>query len=173
MLLYLADSYLYGMLAWLLAGGVGFWLLLRLRGQWRGQLKKLNWVNAGLSLWMGLALLTCVELYFALIYDASDSFNMTNVSRKWFALHVDPVKQSHHIEIRPGEGLNIRDDRNYPTKLSKEQRHLVFFGDSFTFAQGVPEVRDRFSNRVRAALEPASNGKIVVSNLSDAGTDLF
>ena len=88
MFVYLADGYFYGMLTWLLAGGVGFWMLLRLRGQWRGQLKKLNWVNAGLSLWMGLALLTCVELYFALVYDASDSFNMTNVSRKWFALHV-------------------------------------------------------------------------------------
>lgn len=171
MFVYLADGYFYGMLIWLIAGAFGFWLLLRLRGQWRGQLKKLNWVNAGLSLWMGLALLTCVELYFALIYDASDSFNMTNVSRKWYQLHVEP--QKHRFEIRPGEGLMIRDDRDYPTKLSKDQRHLVFFGDSFTFAQGVPEVRDRFSNRVRAELEPPSHGKIVVSNLSDAGTDLF
>ena len=171
MFLYLSDGYLYGMLAWLIAGAVGFWLLLRLRGLWRGQAKRQNWVNAGLSIWMGLALLTGVELYFALIYDASDSFNMTNVSRKWFELHVEPQKRD--VQIRPGEGLRIRDDRDYPTKLSKDQRHLVFFGDSFTFAQGVPDVRDRFSNRVRAALEPTSNGKVVVSNLSDAGTDLF
>lgn len=169
MLLYLSDGYLLGMVLWLLAGGVGFWLLLRLRGQWRGQPKRLNWVNAGLSTWMALALLTTIELYFALVYDASDSFNMTNISKKWFKLHVE----KHRFEIRPGEGLMIRDDRDYPTQLAKDQRHLVFFGDSFTFAQGVPDVRNRFSNRVRAALEPASNGRIVVSNLSDAGTDLF
>lgn len=169
MLLYLSDGYLLGMALWLIAGGVGFWLLLRLRGQWRGQPKRLNWVNAGLSAWMVLALLTTIELYFALVYDASDSFNMTNVSKKWFNLHV----KRHRFEIRPGEGLMIRDDRDYPTRLSKDQRHLVFFGDSFTFAQGVPNVRDRFSNRVRAALEPASNGRVVVSNLSDAGTDLY
>lgn len=169
MLLYLSDGYLLGMVLWLIAGGVGFWLLLRLRGQWRGQPKRLNWVNAGLSTWMALALLTTVELYFALVYDASDSFNMTNVSQKWFKLHVE----EHRVEIRPGEGLMIRDDRDYPKKLAKDQRHLVFFGDSFTFAQGVPDVRDRFSNRVRAALEPASNGRVVVSNLSKAGTDLF
>jgi hypothetical protein len=159
------------MSVWLISGAVFFWLLLRLRGQWRGQPKRLNWVNAGLSAWLGLAMLTGVELYFALIYDASDSFNMTNVSKKWFELHVEPQKRN--VQIRPGEGLRIRDDRDYPTRLSKDQRHLVFFGDSFTFAQGVPDVRDRFSNRVRAALEPASNGKVVVSNLSDAGTDLF
>lgn len=169
MLLYLSDGYLLGMSLWLIAGAVGFWLLLRLRGQWRGQTKRLNWVNAGLSTWMALALLTTIELYFALIYDASDSFNMTNVSKKWFKLHVEP--QQHALKITEREGVVFRDDREYP-KLTPDQRHLVFFGDSFTFAQGVPEVRDRFSNRVRAVVEPASNGKVVVSNLADAGTDL-
>ena len=169
MLLYLSDGYLLGMSLWLIVGGVTFWLLLRLRGQWRGQPKRLNWVNAGLSTWMVFALLTTIELYFALIYDASDSFNMTNVSKKWFKLHVEP--QQHALKITDREGIVFRDDREYP-KLTPNQRHLVFFGDSFTFAQGVPEVRDRFSNRVRAALEPASQGKVVVSNLADAGTDL-
>lgn len=33
MLLYLSDDYLLGIMFWLIAGGVGFWLLLRLRGQ--------------------------------------------------------------------------------------------------------------------------------------------
>ena len=170
MLLFLSDGYLWGMVFWLIAGGVGFWLLLRLRGLWRGKPKRLNWVNAGLSLWMVLALLTTIELYFALIYDASDSFNMTNVSKKWFKLHVEP--QQHPLRFNDREGINVRDDREYPKQIAADQRHLVFFGDSFTFAQGVPEVRDRFSNRVRAVLEPESHGKIVVSNLADAGTDL-
>lgn len=170
MLLYLSDGYLLGMSLWLIAGVIGFWLLLRLRGQWRGQPKRLNWVNAGLSMWMALAMLTSIELYFALIYDASDSFNMTNVSKKWFELHVKP--QQHVLEITDREGVVFRDDREYPQRLAQDQRHVVFFGDSFTFAQGVPDVRDRFSNRVRAALEPSSHGKVVVSNLADAGKDL-
>ena len=119
---------------------------------------------------MVLALLTMIELYFALVYDASDSFNMTNVSKKWFKLHVEP--QQHVLKFTEREVLLFRDDREYPKQIAPDQRHLVFLGDSFTFAQGVPEVRDRFSNLVRAALEPASNGKILVSNLADAGKDL-
>lgn len=136
----------------------------------RGQPKRLNWVHAGLSAWMALALLTSIELYFALVYDASDSFNMTNVSKKWFKLHVEP--QQHALKFSEREGVVFRDDREYPKKLAADQRHIVFFGDSFTFAQGVSEVRDRFSNRVRAAIEPESQGKILVSNLADAGKDL-
>jgi hypothetical protein len=123
---------------------------------------------------MTLALLTGIELYFALIYDQSDSFNLTNVSKKWFALHAEPDRKKLVVSDIPREEIEIayRDDRPFPESLKPGQRHLVFFGDSFTFAQGVNDVRDRFSNRVRAALEPASGGKIVVSNLSDAGTDL-
>src|SRR5438093_11991175 len=86
-LLYLSDGYLTGMLLWLVAGGLAFWLLLRLRSMWRDKPSRIRWIHAGLSVWMSLAVLTSFELYFALIYDASDSFNMTNVSKKWFALH--------------------------------------------------------------------------------------
>ncbi len=170
MLLYLSDGYLWGMVFWLIAGGVGFWSLLRLRGQWRRQPKRLKWVNAGLSAWMALALLTTIELYFALVYDASDSFNMTNVSKKWFKLHVEP--QQLALQLTDKEGVVFRDDRDYPKQIAADQRHLVFFGDSFTFGQGVPDVRNRFTNRVRATLEPGSNGKVVVSSLAQAGTDL-
>lgn len=171
MLLYLSDGYFYGMSLWLIAGGVSFWLLLRLRGQYRHRPKVVNWVNAGLSAWLVLSLLTLVELYFALIYDASDSFNMTNVSRKWFKLHVEP--QQTALPLTDREGVMVRDDREYPKQLRKDQHHIVFLGDSFTFGHGIPEVRDRFSNRVRDVLEPASKGRIVVSNLADAGKDLF
>ncbi len=170
MLLYLSDGYVNGMLLWLMAGGVIFWLLLRLRAMWRDRPRRLNWVHAGLSTWLVLALLTCVELYFALIYDASDSFNMTNVSKKWFALHVAPQQKT--LEFRDGHGIVYRDNRKFPERLEPNQRHLIFLGDSFTFAQGVPNVADRFSNRIREVLEKQTNGRVVVSNLADAGTDL-
>ncbi len=172
LLLFLDDRYLIGMSLWLVAGGVTFWLLLRCRSMWRGMPRRMTCLNAGLSLWMTLAALTSVELYFALIYDASDSFNMTNVSKKWFALHVEPQKKFLTVDRKTQEGIWYRDDRTYPESLRPDQKHVVFFGDSFTFAQGVNEVKDRFSNRVRDVLERESNGKVVVSNVADAGTDL-
>ena len=169
-LLYLSDRYLTGMALWLIAGGVSFWLLLRLRSMWRDRPRRIKWVHAGLSLWMTLAALTSVELYFALIYDQSDSFNMTNVSKKWFALHVEPQQMA--LVLSEKEGTRYRDDRPFPESLRPDQKHLIFFGDSFTFAQGVNNVQDRFSNRVRDVLERQTDGRVVVSNLADAGTDL-
>src|SRR5712691_7550287 len=169
-LLYLSDGYVTGMLLWLMAGGLAFWLLLRLRSMWRGKPSRIRWIHAGLSVWMSLAVLTSFELYFALIYDASDSFNMTNVSKKWFALHVEP--QQKVLSLTEQEGIRYRVDRAFPESLRPDQKHIVFFGDSFTFAQGVNDVKDRFSNRVRDFLERQTNGRVVVSNLADAGTDL-
>ncbi len=171
-LMYLDDRYLAGMSLWLVAGGVTFWLLLRLRSMWRGMPRRMTCLNAGLSLWMTLAAITSVELYFALIYDASDSFNMTNVSKKWFALHVEPQKKFLTIDPKTHQGVWYRDDREIPESLRPDQKHVVFFGDSFTFAQGVNEVKDRFSNRVRDVLERETNGKVIVSNVADAGIDL-
>ena len=172
LLLFLSDRYLIGMALWLVAGGLSFWLLLRLRSMWRDKPRRITALNAGLSLWMTLAALTSVELYFALIYDASDSFNMTNVSKKWFALHAEPQKKFLMVNSKKQEGIWYRDDRAYPESLRPDQKHVVFFGDSFTFAQGVNEVKDRFSNRVRDVLERETNGRVVVSNVSDAGRDL-
>lgn len=170
MLLFLPDGYVQGMLVWLIGGGIAFWLLLRLRLMWRDRPRRVAWVNAGLSCWMTLALLTTVELYFALIYDASDSFNMTNVSKKWFAIHVEP--QRRYLKFSETEAAGYRDDRDFLTTLRPDQKHVVFFGDSFTFAQGVPQVQNRFSNRVRTEIEAKSAGRILVSNLADTGTDL-
>ncbi len=170
MLLFLSDGYLTGMLLWLIAGAFGFWLLLRLRGMWRGQPRRLNWIHAGLSMWMLLALFTGIELYFALIYDTSDSFNMTNVSQKWFKLHVEP--QRRQLPLSNEEKIDYRDDRDFPETVGLDQKHIVFLGDSFTFAQGVAEVKDRFSNRIRSELDRSQPDRYLVSNLAEPGTDL-
>ena len=108
MLLYLSDGYVNGMLVWLIAGGVSFWLLLRLRAMWRDRPRRLNWVHAGLSTWMVLASLTCVELYFAPIYDASDSFNMTNVSKKWFCASRRAAAEKAGVSRRSRSRLSRR-----------------------------------------------------------------
>jgi len=168
---HLSIDYLLGMGVWLAVGVVALVVLLKLRRRWKSR-PKLRWLaHAGLSMWMLLFLLTLVELYFATVYDRSDSFNMTNVSKKWFSLHVEPDQKL--LTFSDGRGLKYRDDREFPRSVPNDKRHICFLGDSFTFGHGVPDVRDRFSNRVRAELESKSPGRFVVSNLADAGTDLF
>lgn len=170
---HLSFDYGLGMIGWLAAGVFAFALLLKLRRRWsvRPKLKRLT--HIGLSVWLLLAMLTVVELYFATVYDQSDSFNMTNVSKKWFILHVEPDQKELIFSESDQQGIQYRDDRAYPAAVPAEQHHLCFLGDSFTFGHGVPSVRDRFSNRVRASLEDRQPGRFVVSNLANAGADLF
>ena len=87
-LFHLSERYLLGLLLWLLAGGACLILLLKLRQHWKQKPSRLTLVHAGLSSWFFLALLTLGELYFAIWFDRTDSFNMTNVSRIWFQRHI-------------------------------------------------------------------------------------
>lgn len=168
---HLSFDYRLGMIAWITAGVFAFYILLKLRRRWTAKPRLKRLTHFGLSVWLICALLTGVELYFATIYDQSDSFNMTNVSKKWFTLHVEPDEKA--LVFSGKEGVVYRDDREFPTTVPAGQHHLCFLGDSFTFGHGVPDVRDRFSNRVRAALEDKQPGGGVVSNLAKAGTDLY
>jgi len=165
----LSFDYLLGMSAWLLLLPVAFWLLLKWRQKVRRQGQSLSLINLGLSFWMLLAGLTAVELYFAVLYDQSDSFNMTNVSQKWFRRWV----QQKPLKFAGREGIPYRDDVDFPTGLEPGQQHVVFIGDSFTFGHGVRKVADRFSNRVRVDLQQQAPGKILVTNIADAGKDLY
>ena len=165
----LSDKYLLGMLAWLALGVLAFWGLLKYRRRLRWSGRKLTFANLLLSAWLLLALLTGVELYFALVFDTTDSFNMSNVSEIWFRRHVKP--QERYLEIA-GEALTYRDDQTLPRQIPSDRRHICFLGDSFTFGHGVADVSDRFTNRIRAQLESRSPGEYLVSNLAAPGTDL-
>lgn len=169
-LVHLSDGYLLGMAGWLVAGAICFWWLLSLRRRWKGRTKRLRFVHAGLTLWMTCALLTAVELYFATVYDQTDSFNISNVSRKWFFLHVRQDERA--LLLENGRGTRYRDNEPFPEKLDPEQHHICFVGDSFTFGHGVPDVDDRFSNRVRSRLDRREPGRFVVSNLAMPGKDV-
>lgn len=170
MLIGLSFDYLLGLAVWLFALACGLVALLVLRRRSHARPKRLLCLNVGLSLWLFLALLTTVEGYFAFIYDQSDAFNATNVSKHWFDRHVQPEQKP--LRFHSGGGTLYRDDREFPMKLAPGQRHICFVGDSFTFGHGVNRVADRFSNRVRADLDEAHPGKFVVSNLADAGKEL-
>ena len=100
-----------------------------------------------------LALLLCtllagVELWFRFGVDASDGLAVTRVGEHWY---------ERHWRLN---GIGVRDDVEYGERggLRLEPRpgvkRVTFVGDSVTAAQGVPEVGDRFANRVRAALGP-------------------
>ena len=168
---HLDFDYRLGMCVWLAAGVMTFVVLLKLRRRWKGRPRLQRVSHFGLSVWLLLFLLSLIELYFATIYDQSDSFNMTNVSKKWFKLHIEPDQKV--LRFSDGQGMTYRDNREYPQHVPNDRHHICFLGDSFTFGHGVPDVKDRFSNRVSAAMQEQSAGKFVVSNLSAAGTDLF
>jgi hypothetical protein len=166
----LPPAYLAVMGLWLAAGLLVLrWLLQARRGA-KNRPRRLRVVHALLSLWMLLAALTGLELYFAVLYDESDSFNMTNVSRKWFRRHV--VGKQRVLPLDERTIVLYRDDRDFPS-ASTGQHHICFVGDSFTFGHGISEVADRFSNRVRAGLERRSPGRFAVSNLARAGVELM
>lgn len=169
--LYLSDGYLLTVAAWLVAGAISFVLLLKGWRRWERCPGRRRAVQMLLSIWTLLATLTALELYFAFLYDTTDSFNMTNVSKKWFEKHVRP--QLGALAVRDDQVVIYRDDHPFPESLDSKQHHICFVGDSFTFGHGVKNVADRFSNLVAADGERNHPGKFAVSNLASAGADLY
>ena len=173
--LHLPDRYLAGMGIWLLLM-LGFpWLLLRLRRGLNSESKLRKLMPPVLSLWMVAALLTAIELGYALCYDTTDALDVTNVSHRWFSVHVDSDLKP--LLFREDDGLYYRDDLEFPTQPAPAT-HLCFVGDSFTFGHGVPNVSDRFTNQLRIRIaergeQSSPEESFNVSNLSQPGTDLY
>ncbi len=170
--LHLPDRYLAGMGIWLLLMAVLPWVLLKLRrgGKHESRLRKL--IPPALSVWVVLALLTAIELGYALCYDTTDALDVTNVSNRWFTVHVG--EDLKPLLFDQDDGIYYRDDVEFLT-VPDDRTHICFVGDSFTFGHGVPDVLDRFSNQLRARIASSGGGKgdYVISNLSKPGTDLF
>jgi len=127
-------------------------------------------VNAGLSMWMVAALLTLIELGFAGFYDQTDSFNRTNVSRRWFQRHIENHKRS--LTFESGQGVQYRAAEPFPQRPTDEH-HICMMGDSFTFGHGIVDVANRFSDQLKTRLDKSRAGDFQVSNLSMPGTDLY
>ena len=170
--LHLSDAYLLTMAVWLVILGLTPVGLVRLRRRWAGQKNRLKVVYAGLSGWLCLGLLTLPEVGFALLYDTTDSFDMTNVSKRWFQVHVEPDVRV--LEFSNETGIQYRDDSDFVPRPTESRRHVCFLGDSFTFGHGVADVEDRFSNRVSRLLNAGDSAGPTpqVSNLAWPGTDL-
>jgi hypothetical protein len=161
----LPEGYLLGLGGWLIVLAASLVALLTLRrrlklravGRERGLARVDFATKAGLSLWVFLASMTVVELYFAIVYDQTDAFNMSNVSQHWFARHVHANSEG------------FRDDAPFPRSVPAGKKRIAFVGDSFTFGHGIKNVADRFSDRVGARLEAVRPGKYIESNISSTG----
>jgi len=169
--LHLSDGYLLTMAAWLVVLALTPVVLVRLRRKWTAQKSRLRFVYASLSTWLCFGLLTLPELGFALLYDTTDSFDMTNVSNRWFQVHVEPEVRT--LEFVNDTGISYRNDSDIVLSPEDDVRHVCFLGDSFTFGHGVAKVGDRFSNRVFRSMDSELSSSIEVSNLAWPGTDLL
>ncbi|MBX3462750.1 MAG: SGNH/GDSL hydrolase family protein [Planctomycetes bacterium] len=162
LILPLPAGYLVGMAVWLLAMLAMLVGLVRLRRAGRRRRWLARLVPVGLSLWMLLACVTALELGFAAFFAESDALNVTNVARRWHAIHVAPQIDE----------LGLRSRHDPASTLLPGRERIAFVGDSFTFGHGVPRMADRFSDRVEAALEAGQPGRFAVDNFGVPGHDV-
>jgi hypothetical protein len=169
--LHLSDGYLLAMTVWLVFLCLVPVGLIRWRRKWAAEKSRRKLIYTGLSAWLCFGILTLPELGFALLYDTTDSFDMTNVSRRWFEVHVEPDVRV--LEFGNETGIQYRSASDIVLNPSGGVRHVCFLGDSFTFGHGVADVADRFSDRVSRSLQRKKNKPVEVSNLAWPGTDLL
>lgn len=156
LVLYLSAKYLIGVAVWLIALGLFVYVLLRARRRFHQAPRKLQAVNAGLSLAMLLAVVTAGELAFACCADFSDTFNISNVSKRWFTRHMEDEKNEN----------GFRDRHELTTYVAGGKKRIIFLGDSFTAGHGVERMEDRFTDRIGARLEQEQPGKFLIANLA-------
>jgi len=161
LVLYLSDGYLIGMAVWLAVLAGLFLGVLWYRRMRRTKARSLVLANLGLSLCMLLAVITAAELAFACFADFSDTFNITNVSKRWLALHIDHEKNN--------EGN--RDRQPFTKYVAQGRKRIVFLGDSFTIGHGIKRMEDRFTDRIATWLDEKAPGKYVVANLGEPGLE--
>jgi hypothetical protein len=161
LVLYLSDGYLIGTAVWLVLLAGLFFAVLQHRRTQRTKARSLALANLGLSLCMLLAVMTAAELAFACFADFSDTFNITNVSKRWLALHID--------HERNNEGN--RDRQPFTKYAAPGHKRIIFLGDSFTIGHGIKRMEDRFTDRIAAWLDEKAPGKYVVANLGEPGVE--
>lgn len=170
LLFHLPDEYLWGMGAWIVGGFGALFVILKLRSWRRRRRARPVVLNLLISLWMVLAVVTGIELYFALFRDTTDAFNQTNVSKRWFEIHADA--EARTLEFSDGEGIRYRETEPIGPEVEDGKKRFVFLGDSFTFGHGIEKIEDRFTNRFKKRINEVGSGNVEVANLAWAGTEL-
>ena len=75
------------------------------------------------------------EVYYRFIYDQTDTLGLCKTSFRWF---------DRHFHTNPG---NFRDTFTYQPAATPGVRRVSFIGDSYTAAQGIDELNDRFATQ--------------------------
>jgi len=101
------------------------------------------------------------ENYYRFWYDQTETFAIARTTYRW---------GQRHYQLN---NLGVRDNVDYfPTKQDQRQR-IIFLGDSFTAGYGVPDVEDRFLNRLRRAHGNQWEVQFLGENGSDLGAHLL
>lgn len=171
MLLYWCNpKYLMWMAA--VAAVLILWLYLMLRKvrsvrQHAGEKRKYPfWLKPLFACWSLVSVLFLLELGFAAFFETTDAFNATNVSARWFERHVEPYRN------RDG----FRDRRNLTTRRKDDGKtRIAMIGDSFTIAQGVNNIEDRFSDLCEVTIngrQKPDEKPVEVLNLGEFGWEV-
>ena len=99
------------------------------------------------------------ETYFRFFRDTTDSFGLTKSTTRWFKRHF-------HFNLN-----GFRDSIEYMTIVPPGKRRVTFIGDSFTVGHGIPNVEDRFANRIRAQ-NPSCEVHVIAKRGWDTGHQL-
>jgi hypothetical protein len=100
------------------------------------------------------------EIYYRFFCDTTDSLLYTKTSQRWMQRH---WHNNHN---------GIRDNVDYALTRYSGRRRISFVGDSFTAAEGVADVEDRFVNRIRK-LHPEWEVHLLAEPGFDTGDELF
>src|SRR5580704_10822256 len=149
------------MAIWLAALGLLVVALLRVRRGAHQSPRRLVAVNAALGAAMLLVLVTAAELIFACFVDFSDTFSVSNVSKRWLAVHIEGEENKN----------GFRDRNELTTFIPGGKKRIIFLGDSFTAGHGIRRMDDRFTDRIAARFEREQPGKFVVANMARPGYD--
>lgn len=115
--------------------------------------------NARIVLFMLALFLTGGEIYYRFFYDSTDAYMLSKISRRW--LH-------RHYQINRSQ---FRDSIDYAWSIRPGLRRITFLGDSFSVGHGVPNVEDRFANRIRNR-QPDWEIHVLAQNGLDTGDQL-
>ncbi len=103
--------------------------------------------------------LVAAEIYYRFIYDTTDAFGLARVTRDWMMKHEQMNR------------FGFRDSVEYQIDRPPGTRRVTFIGDSFTAGHGVPDVEDRFANRIRR-MHPDRDVQVLATNGFDTGQEL-
>jgi lysophospholipase L1-like esterase len=159
-------DYLLMLAAWMTVLGVCLVKLLQSRRRLRttGRLTrgKSRAIGALFALWMGLATVTALELFFVCCVDQSDAFNGTNVSKRWFKRYMDgQVNQD-----------GFRDRRSLGDTPPPGVKRMLIFGDSYTAGHGIKRMDDRFTERLERSFNANGAECVWVSNYGWPGYEV-